>query len=208
MDAKERFLRYVTYYTTSDDSTGTSPSTERQKDLGRLLMKELDELGLTDIRMDAAGNVLATLPAKDAANAPVLALIAHMDTAPDAPGEHVKPRIVRYEGGELAQIVITREEADARQKQADEAMALMQQAAQARTDAGLWGSENEWEDDFLPAQGENGGLNLMWGDYQATIEYEDAARMMRTSFPPGIRRSSKTATRTTRRRRRTSFCIG
>ena len=63
MDAKERFLRYVTYYTTSDDSTGTSPSTERQKDLGRLLMKELDELGLTDIRMDAAGNVLATLPA-------------------------------------------------------------------------------------------------------------------------------------------------
>ena len=101
MDAKERFLQYVTYYTTSDDSTGTSPSTERQKDLGRLLMKELDELGLTDIRMDAAGNVLATLPAKDAANAPVLALIAHMDTAPDAPGEHVKPRIVRYEGGEL-----------------------------------------------------------------------------------------------------------
>ena len=101
MDAKERFLRYVTYYTTSDDSTGTSPSTERQKDLGRLLMKELDELGLTDIRMDAAGNVLATLPAKDAANAPVLALIAHMDTAPDAPGEHVKPCIVRYEGGEL-----------------------------------------------------------------------------------------------------------
>ena len=83
----------------------------------------------------------------------------------------------RYEGGELAQIVITREEADARQKQADEAMALTQQAAQARTDAGLWGSENEWEDDFLPAQGENGGLNLMWGDYQATIEYEDAARM-------------------------------
>ena len=50
-------------------------------------------------------------------------------------------------------------------------------AAQARTDAGLWGSENEWEDDFLPAQGESGGLNLMWGDYQATIEYEDAARM-------------------------------
>ena len=55
MHAKERFLRYVTYYTTSDDSTGTSPSTERQKDLGRLLMKELDELGLTDIRMDAPG---------------------------------------------------------------------------------------------------------------------------------------------------------
>ena len=101
MDAKERFLRYVTYYTTSDESTGTSPSTERQKDLGRLLMKELEELGLVNIRMDAAGNVLATLPANGAQNAPVLALIAHMDTAPDAPGEHVKPRIVRYAGGEL-----------------------------------------------------------------------------------------------------------
>ena len=56
----------------------------------------------------------------------------------------------RYEGDELAQIVITREEADARQKQADEAMALTQQAAQARTDAGLWGSENEWKTTFCP----------------------------------------------------------
>ncbi len=101
MDALERFLRYVTYYTTSNESTGTSPSTARQKDLGRLLMQELDTLGLKDIRMDAAGNVLATLPAQGAVDAPVLALIAHMDTAPDAPGEHVKPRIVRYEGGEL-----------------------------------------------------------------------------------------------------------
>ena len=101
MDAKERFLRYVTIFTTSDDLTGTSPSTERQKDLGRLLMKELNELGLQDVHMDRCGNVIATLPAKGAANAPVLALISHMDTAPDAPGENVRPRIVRYEGGEL-----------------------------------------------------------------------------------------------------------
>ncbi len=101
MDAKERFLRYVTYYTTSDDSTGTSPSTERQKDLGRLLMKELDELEPDGYPDGCGRQVLADAPAKDAANAPVLALIAHMDTAPDATGEHVKPRIVRYEGGEL-----------------------------------------------------------------------------------------------------------
>ena len=53
MDAKERFLRYVTYYTTSDDSTGTSPSTERQKDLGQLLMKELDELGRSPLSESA-----------------------------------------------------------------------------------------------------------------------------------------------------------
>lgn len=99
--AKVRFLRYVTVFTTSDDTTGTSPSTERQKDLGCMLMDELNALSLSDVHMDACGNVIATLPASEGVNAPVLALIAHVDTAPDAPGEHVKPRIVRYEGGEL-----------------------------------------------------------------------------------------------------------
>ena len=99
--AKSRFLRYVTYYTTSDDFTGTSPSTERQKDLGNVLMQELEALHLEDVHMDDCGNVLATLPASEDVDAPVIALIAHMDTAPDASGENVKPRLVRYEGGEL-----------------------------------------------------------------------------------------------------------
>ena len=99
--AKSRFLRYVTYYTTSDDSTGISPSTERQKDLGNVLMQELEALHLEDVHMDDCGNVLATLPASEGVDAPVIALIAHMDTAPDASGENVKPRLVRYEGGEL-----------------------------------------------------------------------------------------------------------
>ena len=99
--AKSRFLRYVTYYTTSDEFTGTSPSTERQKDLGRALMQELEALKLGDVHMDDCGNVLATLPASEGVDAPVIALIAHMDTAPDASGENVKPRLVRYEGGEL-----------------------------------------------------------------------------------------------------------
>ena len=99
--AKSRFLRYVTYYTTSDDFTGTSPSTERQKDLGNVLMQELEALHLEDVHMDDCGNVLATLPASKGVDAPVIALIAHMDTAPDASGENVKPRLVRYEGGEL-----------------------------------------------------------------------------------------------------------
>ena len=99
--AKSPFLRYVTYYTTSDDFTGTSPSTERQKDLGNVLMQELEALHLEDIHMDDCGNVLATLPASEGVDAPVIALIAHMDTAPDASGENVKPRLVRYEGGEL-----------------------------------------------------------------------------------------------------------
>lgn len=101
MSTLERFLRYASIYTTSDDFSDTTPSTERQKDLGRLLMQELAELGLQDIRMDGAGNVIATLPGRDAPAAPVLALIAHMDTAPDAPGENVRPRILRYEGGEV-----------------------------------------------------------------------------------------------------------
>ena len=99
--ARSRFLRYVTYYTTSDEFTGTSPSTERQKDLGRVLMQELEALKLEDVHMDDCGNVLATLPASEGVDAPVIALIAHMDTAPDASGENVKPRLVRYEGGEL-----------------------------------------------------------------------------------------------------------
>ena len=99
--ARSRFLRYVTYYTTSDEHTGTSPSTERQKDLGRVLLAELTALGLADGRMDSVGNVIATLPASPGVTAPVVALIAHMDTAPDAPGENVKPRVVRYEGGDL-----------------------------------------------------------------------------------------------------------
>ena len=99
--AKSRFLRYVSYYTTSDDFTGTSPSTERQKDLGNVLMQELEALRLEDVHMDDCGNVLATLPASEGVDAPVIALIAHMDTAPDASGENVKPRLVRYEGGEL-----------------------------------------------------------------------------------------------------------
>ena len=62
MTALERFLHYVTVYTTSDESTGTSPSTERQKTLGRALMAELNALGLHDAAMDGAGNVTATLP--------------------------------------------------------------------------------------------------------------------------------------------------
>ena len=60
--ARSRFLRYVTYYTTSDEHTGASPSTERQKDLGRVLLAELESLGLAGAHMDGAGNVIASPP--------------------------------------------------------------------------------------------------------------------------------------------------
>ncbi len=81
----------------------------------------------------------------------------------------------RYEGDELEQIVISREEADRRQTQADAAMALEQQAAQARTEANLWGTDEYAVEPFRQTQGEDGGLNLMWGHYEVTVDYDGAA---------------------------------
>ena len=101
MTATERFLKYVSYSTASDYDSDTSPSTQRQKELGYALMAEMKEMGLADVRMDACGNVIGTLPANCGADAPVLGLIAHMDTSPDASGENVKASIVNYQGGGL-----------------------------------------------------------------------------------------------------------
>ena len=100
MNVLDRFLTYVAYWTTSDDASLESPSTARQKTLGHLLVDEMQALGLQDVTMDAAGNVIGTLPAT-CASAPVLALIAHMDTSPDAPGKDVHPRIVPCTGPPL-----------------------------------------------------------------------------------------------------------
>ena len=75
MTPRERFLRYVTYYTTSDDFSETAPSTERQKELIRELAREMEELGLKDISFDSNSNVYGTLPA-NVKGAPSIALIA------------------------------------------------------------------------------------------------------------------------------------
>ena len=92
----ERFCRYAEVYTTSDPTADTFPSTDRQRDLGRLLVDELAALGL-DAEMDAHGYVFATLPSPlppdEAAALPTLALVAHVDTSPDAPGEGVRPHV-------------------------------------------------------------------------------------------------------------------
>lgn len=101
MNTLDRFLKYVGFYTTSDENSDTSPSTDRQNVLGQHLSGELKTLGLYDVHTDKCGNVIATLPAKGLTDAPVLGLIAHMDTAPDAPGENVHPRIEVYKGGEM-----------------------------------------------------------------------------------------------------------
>ena len=102
----ERFLRYVRIDTQSDPDSDATPSTERQKDLGRLLAQELNAMGAMDVEMDAHGYVFATLPStrapEAAAQAPVLALIAHLDTSPDAPGHDVRPLVhYDYDGGPI-----------------------------------------------------------------------------------------------------------
>jgi tripeptide aminopeptidase len=100
--AAERFLRYVTIDTQSDPRSATQPSTEKQKNLGRLLVEELLGLGLDDAHLDEHGNVYATVPATSDKQVPVICFSAHMDTAPDFSGTGVKPQIVRgYNGGDI-----------------------------------------------------------------------------------------------------------
>ena len=99
----ERFLRYVVIDTQSDASSPTCPSTEKQKDLGRLLASELQAMGLADAHLDAHGYVYATIPANTAKKVPVVCFCSHMDTSPDCTGKNVKPQIVRnYRGGDIA----------------------------------------------------------------------------------------------------------
>ncbi|MBD3336331.1 MAG: peptidase T [Candidatus Eisenbacteria bacterium] len=102
-DARDRFLRYVRVHTTPDEESPTTPSTERQFDLARMLEGELRELGLEDVHCDDHAYVYATLPAReDARRAPAIGLVSHMDTSPDQPGENVQPmRHEDYDGGEI-----------------------------------------------------------------------------------------------------------
>ncbi|HWD90195.1 MAG TPA: peptidase T [Mucilaginibacter sp.] len=100
---KERFLRYVTIDTQSDPNSGTIPSTEKQKDLGRLLVNELLAIGLHDAHMDEYGYVYATVPSNsEKINVPVICFCSHMDTAPDCSGTGVKPVVHQnYRGEDL-----------------------------------------------------------------------------------------------------------
>ncbi len=95
----ERFLRYVTIDTQSDSESPTCPSTEKQKDLGRLLVAELLEIGLTDAHMDEHGYVYATIPANTDKDVPVICFCSHMDTAPDCSGTGVKPIVHQHYTG-------------------------------------------------------------------------------------------------------------
>jgi tripeptide aminopeptidase len=98
----ERFLRYVVIDTQSDPASPTCPSTEKQKDLGRLLAKELQEMGISDAHLDYYGYVYAAIPANSEKHVPVICFCSHMDTSPDCTGKDVKPQIVKaYRGGDI-----------------------------------------------------------------------------------------------------------
>jgi tripeptide aminopeptidase len=98
----ERFLRYVVIDTQSDPESPATPSTQKQKNLGRLLVTELREIGLHDAEIDQHGYVYATLPANTDKTVPVICFCSHMDTSPDFTGAGVKPQIVRgYQGGDI-----------------------------------------------------------------------------------------------------------
>ncbi|MGI4020771.1 MAG: peptidase T [Janthinobacterium lividum] len=99
---KNRFLDYVTIDTQSDPESTTIPSTQKQKYLGRLLVKELLEIGLKDAHLDEYGYVYASVPANTEKAVPVICFCSHMDTSPDCGGENVKPIIhTNYQGQDL-----------------------------------------------------------------------------------------------------------
>jgi tripeptide aminopeptidase len=99
----ERFLRYVVIDTQSDPASPTCPSTEKQKNLGRLLAAELQAIGISDAHLDEHGYVYGTIPATSAKKVPVICFCSHMDTSPDCTGANVRPQIVRdYRGGDIA----------------------------------------------------------------------------------------------------------
>jgi len=98
----QRFLRYVRYDTQSEEGSETYPSTEKQKVLLELLVKELKELGLADAAMDEHGYVMATLPGNVEREVPVIGLIAHVDTSPEVSGAGVNPQLhPDYDGGPI-----------------------------------------------------------------------------------------------------------
>ena len=99
-DSLERFLRYVRIDTQSATDAECYPSTAKQLNLARVLVEELNALGMADVRLDEHGYVTATLPANTQTTAPVVGFLAHMDTSPAASGENVKPRVIENYNGQ------------------------------------------------------------------------------------------------------------
>src|SRR5262245_7298473 len=101
-DIEERFVRYARIDTQSDESSTTTPSTEKQFDLLRLLVDELRDIGAQDVRLTDYGAVLATIPSTVAAEVPTIAFLAHVDTSPGFNASNVEPIVHRdYDGGAI-----------------------------------------------------------------------------------------------------------
>ena len=98
----DRFLKYVSFETTSDEESGVTPSTPGQMEFAKYLKKELESIGLQEVFLDNFGYLYATLPANTDKQVQTVGFIAHMDTSPDMWGKNVSPRIVRaYDGGDI-----------------------------------------------------------------------------------------------------------
>ena len=95
----ERFLRYVSFDTQSDENSETCPSSAKQKLLGAAIVEEMKEMGISDAFMDDNGYVYGTVPGDP--SLPVIGLIAHMDTSPDCSGANIRTSIVEYSGGDI-----------------------------------------------------------------------------------------------------------
>ena len=96
---QERFLRYVTFDTKSDEFSETCPSTDKQRVFGAALVEEMKSLGISDACMDADGYVYGTVPGDP--SLPTIGLIAHMDTSPDCSGADIKAKVVEFNGGDI-----------------------------------------------------------------------------------------------------------
>lgn len=102
MNLIDRFLKYVSFDTQSDENTGVTPSTSKQMVFAEYLKSELEAMNLEDISLDELGYLYATLPANTDKELPTVGFIAHMDTSPDMSGKNVNPRIVSaYDGGDI-----------------------------------------------------------------------------------------------------------
>ena len=95
----DRFLKYVSFDTQSDEFSETCPSTDKQKKLGAYLVEEMKALGIQDAHMDEHGYVYGTVPGDP--KLPTIGLIAHMDTSPDASGANIRAKTVPYNGGDI-----------------------------------------------------------------------------------------------------------
>jgi tripeptide aminopeptidase len=123
----ERFMRYVKIDTQSDPDSTTYPSTEKQKDLSRLLVSELNEMGWADVKLDEWGYVIATIPSNSTKKVPVVCFCSHVDTAPDCSGKDVQPILhPRYNGTDIVlpddplQIISAKDHPYLKQKMGDD----------------------------------------------------------------------------------------